>query len=80
MATGIAKFLYKVYNKRTKQYVALGYDQKASWLKFPGAAIKNTYHDKKDLEVHKFQIIEQMVGALDIDGKVIFLAPEVFFL
>lgn len=65
----VARFLHKIYDKASKQYIAVGYERKASWLKFPGAAIKSNGLTDKDIEVYKFEIVEQLAGKFDVRGK-----------
>jgi hypothetical protein len=38
------KKLYRVRNKKTGKFIALGYERKTSWLVFPSEVIKNNRH------------------------------------
>ncbi len=71
MGKGVAKFMFKVYDTEAKEYISLGYKPKSSWLKFPSAALAYTYRDLSKLEVHKFEIVHQMVAKLDSDGRAV---------
>lgn len=49
--------IYRIKDKRSGQYISLGYNRKATWLVFPNAVIKNNIHpdDYKNYQIDMFE-------------------------
>jgi len=53
--------VYKIREKKTQNFISLGYEQKHTWLAFPSQAIKNNKHilyNLDDFEVVVFEYKE----------------------
>jgi hypothetical protein len=63
--------IYKIKNKRTGEYISLGYNSKKTWLTFPSQALKyNTrlmMGDTDNYEVEQFELVK--TKSFTIDGQ-----------
>lgn len=60
--------VYKIKNKKTGKYIALGYSSKHTWLKFPSEVIKcnrHVIHNIDDYEIEQFELIKTKTFSLD---------------
>lgn len=57
------KKVYRIRNKRTKEFVSLGYSSKNSWSNYPSEAIKYNLPNKEDYEVvvQEYDLIKEEV-------------------
>jgi len=67
---------YRIWNKKTNQYMVLGYAHKTSWGTFPSEAIKHSKHVlgkpedfDKTYEVHLFEL--QHTKILNVKKQII---------
>ena len=62
---------YKIKNKRTGEYISLGYSSKKTWLTFPSQALRyNTrlmMDDTDNYEVEQFELVK--TKSFTIDGQ-----------
>lgn len=64
------KKAYRIRDKRTGKYVALGYKPKSTWSKFPSQAIrynKNVLQGDENFVVEVFDLVK--TSELGLDGK-----------
>lgn len=61
------KRLYKIRDKKTGKYISCGYNSKATWLTFPGAAIESSINinDRHLYEVDMFEMVKTSSFTLD---------------
>jgi hypothetical protein len=52
------KTLYRIRDKKTKNFILLGYSNKSTWLTYPSSVIKHNRHVIRNLDDYEIVVYE----------------------